>query len=213
MPGEPFDLTLPEALAEVFAIGFEWDYDDEADDAVGCDFEPYPAFEAPERTAWWFRLWTGNSEVTGEEFRFFGSTAAGDYAGFWLVRPGASLVEQPVVYIGSEGERGVIARDLGDLLWLFAAGLGPAEAFELHEGYPRISSEPRPSPSFHAIAQRYAPRPSSPSPARAATSGPPDALDALDPLACRDALDPARIVAAAQAQFPGFSDYIDSLCR
>ncbi|MFC7640991.1 SMI1/KNR4 family protein [Streptosporangium lutulentum] len=115
------DLALPAALAEVADVGFEWEWDEETDEAHGCDFEPYDRFEEPDRTAWWFRLWTGNQEVDGGEFRFFGTTGAGDYVGFWLVRPDAAITDQPVVYIGSEGECGVIAGDLGDLLWLFAA--------------------------------------------------------------------------------------------
>ncbi|GAB2938615.1 SMI1/KNR4 family protein [Nonomuraea fastidiosa] len=145
------DLALPDALAEVAGIGFEWEWDEEADEARGIDFEPYDRFEAPERTAWWLRLWTGNPEVDGREFRFFGTTGGGGYAGFWLVRPGAAVSEQPVVYLGSEGERGVIARDLGDLLWLFAAGLGPAEAF----GDPGCAAEP--NEGFRAIAEHHAP--------------------------------------------------------
>ncbi|MGC4955882.1 SMI1/KNR4 family protein [Actinomadura citrea] len=145
------DLALPPALAEVAAVGFEWEWDDETDEGRGCDFEPYDRFEDPARTAWWFRLWTGNPDADGGQFRFFGSTGAGDYAGFWLVRPGVPVVGQPVVYLGSEGDRGVIARDLGDLLWLFAAGLGPAEAFE----DPDPPEEP--NDAFLAIAERHAP--------------------------------------------------------
>jgi hypothetical protein len=147
----PYDLSLPEALAEVFSIGFDWEWDEESETARGCDFEPYEAFEAPVQTAWWFRLWTGNPEVDGSEFRFFGSTGAGDYAGFWLVRPGAPVIDQPIVYIGSEGQRGVVARDLGDLLWLFAAGYGPAEAVEDRGGILE------PNDAFRAIAERHAP--------------------------------------------------------
>lgn len=175
-----FGPPLPTALAEVFEIGFDWDYDEEADVATGADFELYEAFESSERTAWWFRLWTGNSTVDGAEFRFFGTTGCGDYTGFWLVRPDAPVIEQPVVQIGSEGERGVIARDLGDLLWLFAAGYGPAEA--LAPGATRQV----PNEAFRAIAERYAPG--------------------------RER-DGAEIVAAAQAEFPDFSEFIDSLCR
>jgi hypothetical protein len=180
MTATPDDLALPIALAEVLQIGFEWEWDEEADEARGCDFEPYERFEAPEKTAWWFRLWTGNDEVDGGQFRFFGSTGAGDYAGFWLVRDGAPITEQPVVYLGSEGERGVIARDLGDLLWLFAGGLGPQEAFT-DPGH-----EAEPNEAFQAIAERYAPGRGRPA---------------------------TEIVAAAQGEFPDFSDLIDSMCR
>ncbi|MFB4320470.1 SMI1/KNR4 family protein [Actinomadura sp. 21ATH] len=176
----PEGLALPPALAEVVEIGFEWEWDEETDEARGCDFEPYVSFEAPERTAWWFRLWTGNDEADGGEFRFFGSTGSGDYAGFWLVRPGAPITDQPVVYLGSEGERGLISRDLGDLLWLFADGFGPGEAF----ANPERRTEP--NAAFQAIAERYAPGRRRPA---------------------------AQIVAAAQAEFPHFSDLIDSMCR
>ncbi|MEV4158595.1 SMI1/KNR4 family protein [Nonomuraea dietziae] len=144
-------LALPAGLADVAKVGFEWEWDEEADEARGCDFELYERFEAPERTARWFRLWTGNEEVDGSQFRFFGATGAGDYAGFWLVRPGVSVTEQPVVYLGSEGECGVIARDLGDLLRLFADGFGPAEAFADPD------RETQPNEAFQAIAERYAP--------------------------------------------------------
>jgi hypothetical protein len=142
---------LPAALAEVFSIGFDWEWDEVTDTARGYDFEPYEAFEAPAQTAWWFRLWTGNPGVDGSEFRFFGSTGSGDYAGFWLVRPGSPVTDQPIVYIGSEGQRAVVARDLGDLLWLFAAGYGPGEAVEDH------ASSPEPNEAFRAIAERHAP--------------------------------------------------------
>jgi hypothetical protein len=148
---ETEDLALPTALAEVAEVGFEWEWDEETDETRGCDFELYDRFEPPDRTAWWFRLWTGNTDVDGGEFRFFGTTGAGDYAGFWLVRPGAPVIDQPVVQIGSEGEREVIARDLGDLLWLFAAGLGPAEA----SAAPESATEP--NEAFATIAERHAP--------------------------------------------------------
>jgi hypothetical protein len=147
----PEDLALPTALVEVAQVGFEWEWDEETDEAHGCDFELYDRFEEPDRTAWWFRLWTGNQEVDGSEFRFFGTTGAGDYTGFWLVRPDVAITDQPVVHIGSEGERGVIARDLSDLLWLFAAGLGPAEAFTDSD------SPAQPNEAFHTIAERHAP--------------------------------------------------------
>lgn len=145
------DLKLPDALAEALSIGFAWEWDEETDTARGCDFTLYEEFEAPDDTAWWFRLWTGNPEADGSEFRFFGTTGSGDYAGFWLVRPEAPITDQPVVYVGSEGQRSVIARDLADLLWLFAAGYGPAEAAKDGDGIQE------PNDDFRAIAERHAP--------------------------------------------------------
>ncbi|AQZ62677.1 hypothetical protein BKM31_15490 [[Actinomadura] parvosata subsp. kistnae] len=180
MSDTPDDLALPAALAEVAEIGFTYEWDEDSDEAVGCDFELYPRLEEPSRTAWWLRLWTGNPEADGSRFRFFGTTGAGDYTGFWLIRPGTPLTGQPVVHLGSEGDRGVIARDLGDLLWLFAAGLGPGEAFD----DPARPAEP--NDGFRAIAERHAPG---------------------------RRRDPARIVADARAEFPGFSGLIDAMCR
>ncbi|KAL2864092.1 uncharacterized protein BJX67DRAFT_228628 [Aspergillus lucknowensis] len=156
MPANSADLPLPVALLKVAEIGFELRWDDETDSASGCDFEVYEEFEAPDETAEWFRGWTGNSNVDGSQFRFFGSTGGGDYAGFWLVRPDAGIVKQPVVYIGSEGDVGVIARDLGDLLWLFANGSAPAEAFD------DPGRRTQPSEALRAIAEQYAPGKSRP---------------------------------------------------
>lgn len=135
MTNETEGLALPAAPAEGAEIGFEF----------------YDHFEEPAETAWWFRLWTRNPEADGRGFRFFGTTAAGDHAAFWLVHPDTPIHAQPVVFIGSEGDRGVIARDLGDLLWLFASGLGPAEAFL----DPEAPAEP--SGVFREIAERHAP--------------------------------------------------------
>jgi hypothetical protein len=85
-----------------------------------------------------------------------------------------------VVFIGSEGERAVLARNLGDLLWLLAAGFGPGEA------YRDPDAQPQPAEDFRAIAHRHAPAAEQPA---------------------------AQIVAAARAEFPHFSELIDSLCR
>lgn len=143
----PDDLALPAPLADLANIASVWEWDD----SRGCDFELYKTLEAPEQTAWWLRLWTGNDDVDGKQFRFFGTSAAGDYAGFWLARPDVPLTEQPVVYVGSEGERGVIARNVGDLLWIFANGSGPVEAFRDPEWETQHIEEVR------AIAERHAP--------------------------------------------------------
>ncbi|GAA2783899.1 SMI1/KNR4 family protein [Saccharopolyspora taberi] len=153
----PDDLALPPAFTELHEIGIPWVWDDDEDTLLyGCDFEFYPHFAAPDHTAWWFRMWTGNEEVDGSEFRFFGTSGAGDYAGFWLVRDDTPITGQPVVLLGSEGQIGVIARDLGALLWVFANGSGPVEALD-------DPDEKRPpNETFHAIAERYAPGQSRP---------------------------------------------------
>ncbi|GAA4585227.1 hypothetical protein GCM10023194_27320 [Planotetraspora phitsanulokensis] len=53
------------------------------------------------------------------------------------------------MFLGSEGELQVIARDLGDYLWLLANGVGPLETVD---GIHRV---PEPIPELLAVAQRH----------------------------------------------------------
>ncbi|MEU7277443.1 SMI1/KNR4 family protein [Streptomyces sp. NPDC045431] len=141
------DRQFPSALAAALAVGFDYA------DGDGVDFEPFEAFLCAEETTDWFRAWTGNGEVDGDHFRVFGQDGSGGYAAVWLVRPGRPLVEQPVVFLGSEGETGVVARDLGAFLWLLADGFGPWEA-----ATPYASDRgPRPHRELTAVAERWAP--------------------------------------------------------
>ncbi|NEA53833.1 SMI1/KNR4 family protein [Streptomyces sp. SID13666] len=141
------DRQVPAALAAALAVPFEYS------DGEGVDFEPFPAFLTGEDTTDWFRAWTGNPELSGDAFRVFGQDGSGGYAAFWLVRPGQPLVDQPVVFFGSEGETGVVARSLGDFLWLLAGGYGPCEAATDYE--PDWTAQP--NEAFAALAQRFAP--------------------------------------------------------
>ncbi|MBT3159715.1 SMI1/KNR4 family protein [Streptomyces sp. CHA1] len=168
---------FPAALAAALAGGFDYD------DGNGVDFEPFPEFLSARETAEWFRSWTGNQEVDGASFRVFGQDGTGGYAAFWLVREGRGLVEQPVVFMGSEGETGVIARDLADFLWLLAGGVGPWEAAA---GYGAEEEELRPDLARESVAERFAP-------------------------GRRRA--PAGVVADAGAEFPGFDEELTGLIR
>ncbi|MFI7339143.1 SMI1/KNR4 family protein [Streptomyces sp. NPDC050085] len=141
------DRQFPAALAAAMVSPFDYA------GGNGVDFEPFTAFLSAEETTDWFRAWTGNSELDGKGFRVFGQDGSGGYAAFWLVRQGARLADQPVVFLGSEGETGVIARDLGSFLWLLAAGFGPWEAATSYEpGW-----TPRQNHDLTAIAERFAP--------------------------------------------------------
>ncbi|MEY9858091.1 hypothetical protein ABH935_003704 [Catenulispora sp. GAS73] len=158
------DLALPAALAAIAAIGFPLEADedeqgdderderdeDEAPEHPPVDFEPFEEFLDSEDTADWFQGWTGNPEADADQFRVFGQTADGGYAAFWLVREDAPLAEQPIVFLGSEGETGVVACDLPSFLWLVADGSGPYEAVE----HPTRRSNPH--PEFTAIAEKHA---------------------------------------------------------
>lgn len=125
-----------------------------ADGKTGVDFEPFPAFLSADETTDWFQAWTGNSELDGSGFRVFGQDGTGGYAAFWLIRPGRALAEQPVVFLGSEGETGVVARDLGDFLWLLADGFGPWEAATSYEPEWKAHA----NPGLAAIAEGFAPQ-------------------------------------------------------
>lgn len=138
---------LPTPLTEAHAVDFDYR------GGGGVDFEPYPDFLDATETAEWWRSWTGNAELDGSEFRVFGQDGTGGNAAFWLVRRGEPLEQQPVVFLGSEGETGVVAQNLWAYLWLLADGFGPWEATE----YPDHEHEPRVDARLTEIAQRWAP--------------------------------------------------------
>ncbi|QIQ02096.1 SMI1/KNR4 family protein [Streptomyces liangshanensis] len=150
----------------------------------GVDFEPFTTFLTADETTDWFRAWTGNRELSGDEFRVFGQDGTGGYAAFWLVRPDQPLTEQPVVFLGSEGETGVVARDLGAFLWLLAAGVGPWEAATSHD--PEPGWTPHPNRDLTAIAAQFAPD------HRASA---------------------AAVIEQATGEFPDFDDTLMNLCR
>jgi hypothetical protein len=114
--------ALPPRLAQLHKLKFDYA------DGNGIDFEPYPAFLSEEETQSWFRAWTGNPKADGRRLLVFGQDGTGGYAAFW-VQPGCDdILGQPVVFLGSEGELGVVASDFDDYLWLLAGNHGPVEA-------------------------------------------------------------------------------------
>ncbi len=144
------DRRLPPALADVARVAFDYD------DGEGIDFEPYAAFDSAEETTGWLRQWTGNPELDGAAYRVFGQDGTGGLAAVWYARPGRPLAEQPVVFMGSEGECGVVAGNLSDFLWVLADGTGPLEAVLYDE------HGARPDPALTALAERHATTPRRP---------------------------------------------------
>ncbi|WP_405972564.1 SMI1/KNR4 family protein [Streptomyces sp. NBC_00988] len=176
MPND--DREFPAPLAAAMAVRLDLVGED------GVDFEPFEAFLPAGETTDWFRAWTGNGEVDGDGFRVFGQDGTGGYAAFWLVRAGRALVEQPVVFLGSEGETGIVARDLGAFLWVLADGFGPWEAAVSYE--PEPDWIPRPHRELTAVAEQFAPH-------RRATA--------------------AVVIEQATREFPDFDDIIMKLVR
>lgn len=135
---------FPELLAQLHTI--EIDYND----GEGIDFEPYDTFYDKSDTAEWIKAWTGNNELDGSQYLIFGQDGTGGYAAFWLVKESKDMLEQPIVFFGSEGELGVVACNFYEYLWLFANGIGPYEAV----AYPG-SQESRNEP-FYTFAEKHA---------------------------------------------------------
>ena len=140
---KPASRDFPERLAALHAVPFS--YDD------GIDFEPYEEFMSPDESKSWIQAWTGNKELTADEYRIFGQDGTGGYAMFWLVRPDADVLEQPIVFFGSEGELGVVARNFDDYAWLLAHGAGPLEVVS----YGGETSKPH--AGFTTFAEKHAP--------------------------------------------------------
>jgi hypothetical protein len=136
------DRALPVALEEAHACQFSEDHD-------GHDFQPDDEFAWSGEIAEWWRRWTGDPAAGIPPFRVFGRDGSGGLAAFWIRDAGTALETQPVVFLGSEGELKVIARDLGDYLWLLANGVGPLETVD---GIHRVHA---PIPELVAIARRH----------------------------------------------------------
>jgi hypothetical protein len=121
-PFMPDELPMPELIRAANCLPYDYA------DGAGIDYEPFDAFLSPADTEYWLRAWTGNSAADASNFSVFGQDGSGGFVAVWKVRMNADLLQQPVVFLGSEGERAVIASNFHDYLWLLAAGLGPSEA-------------------------------------------------------------------------------------
>jgi hypothetical protein len=136
------DRALPAVVEAAHASGFVGDHD-------GHDFQPDDMFMWSGETTEWWRHWTSDPAASVPPFRVFGRDGSGGLAVFWIRTPGDAIETHPIVFLGSEGEVQVIARDLRDYLWLLANGVGPLETVD---GLHRV---PEPVPELVAIAQRY----------------------------------------------------------
>jgi len=136
------DHRFPSLLAKLNSL--EYDYAD----GDGIDFEPYSEFLDSEETQIWFRAWTGNNLADGTRFRVFGQDGTGGYAAFWIADSDKPILEQPIVFLGSEGEKGIVASSFDSYLWVLASGLGPFEAIT------DSNSKRNPNDQFLAFAEQ-----------------------------------------------------------
>jgi hypothetical protein len=114
--------VMPELLRALLALDFDYA------DGEGIDFEPFETFLSASETSRWFQAWTGNQDANAADFLVFGQDGTGGYAVIWNVRKDGQLLDQPVAFLGAEGQTGVVASTVYEFLWLLAGGLGPFEA-------------------------------------------------------------------------------------
>ena len=138
---------MPKLMRELHQLEFDYA------DGQGIDFEPYHDFLSPEETSGWFRAWTGNEMADASQYLVFGQDGTGGYAAIWRIRDEQDLLEQPIVFFGSEGELGIVAQNFTDYLWLLAGGHSPYEAVA------DPSDEQSPQPAFTEFARLHAATP------------------------------------------------------
>lgn len=136
--------ALPELLSQVNQLPYEYA------DGDGIEFEPYDSFLSADNMSHWFKAWTGNPYADASRFRVLGQDGTGGYVAFSTVRSTSYLLAQPIVFMGSEGETAILARNFYDYLWLLAEELGPCEATS-YPDVPRISQ-----PELEAFALKNA---------------------------------------------------------
>ena len=169
--------SMPPLMKELHELEFNYANGD------GFDFEPFLEFLSEAETRDWIHAWTGNRDIDGNEFYVFGQDGTGGYAAFWNARERASVLDQPNVFLGSEGAAGVLARNFAEYLWLLADGVGPCEAIE----------QPNRAPAPEAVTRefrRFAE-------AHAGTT--------------RRTV--AEVLNADQHEFPDFTAHIAAMCR
>ncbi|WEV50131.1 SMI1/KNR4 family protein (plasmid) [Acinetobacter sp. ESL0695] len=122
---------FPKLLNKLHQLDFDYAHGD------GIDFEPYQNFMSKSEASQWLKSWTGNNQADAASLLIFGQDGTGGYAAFWMVNLDKEILDQPIVFLGSEGEIGVVAKDFNDYLWLLAQNHGPLESIE----YPKDTSK------------------------------------------------------------------------
>lgn len=138
--------VLPPALQDLAKVDRLWDVEE------GVDLELYRHLPTPAEAADQLRRLTGTAAAEPVPFRFFGEDGTGSQYCFWLMRTDAPLEEQPVAFFGSEGELGVLAKDLPDFLLLLSRRISVFDVIEKAKKFAE-----RPMPEIRAVAERHFP--------------------------------------------------------
>lgn len=126
---------FPDLLKKLHQLDFDYA------DGNGIDFEPYQNFISPREANEWLKAWTGNKQADASALFVFGQDGTGGYAAFWIINEDKDILDQPIVFLGSEGEIGVVAKDFNDYLWLLSQNHGPFESIEYPEDTSKINND------------------------------------------------------------------------
>jgi hypothetical protein len=143
---ERAEWVMPTALTDLLAL--DGDYGE-------LEFEMFARFEEPQETAEWLRLWSGEATVPSARLRVFAQDFTGGKVALWRSATERPLAEDPVVFFGSEGACGVVAKDLADFFVLFAGGVGPMEVVE--QGVQELSGDVLPLSKVKALVATHFP--------------------------------------------------------
>ena len=116
------NLIFPNLLQQANALDYDYK------DGNGIDFEPYTEFLSQDDVTTWLKAWTGNKTVEFDELYVFGQDGTGGYAAIWIADRSKDFLNNPIIFLGSEGELGIVASNFYDYLWVLASGHGPSEA-------------------------------------------------------------------------------------
>lgn len=142
-PSDP----LPIALQDLGKVDQLWDVEE------GVDLELDSGLSTLQEAAQELQSWLGTAPAVVVPIRWFGQDRSGGRYGLWILHAEAALEAQPVVFFGSEGEHGVIARDLADFLVLLSRGISVLDVIEKTKKF-----DVRPMPAIRVVAQRHAPQ-------------------------------------------------------
>ncbi len=116
------DTAFAAPLRELHKLAIENEYENVED----MDFEPYSEFLPKEQALEFFRLWTDHKKTEPHALHIFGQDGSGGFVMFWSRNDGEDILQQPVVFLGSEGEKRVIAQRLRGLCLALGARFRPA---------------------------------------------------------------------------------------
>eukprot|EP01117_Protostelium_nocturnum_P020821 TRINITY_DN9605_c0_g1_i1.p1 TRINITY_DN9605_c0_g1~~TRINITY_DN9605_c0_g1_i1.p1 ORF type:complete len:229 (+),score=92.25 TRINITY_DN9605_c0_g1_i1:28-714(+) len=110
------DLVMPKAIRGLRDVEFD-----------PIEFEVFEEFLSAKGKKDWVVGWLSNHDYDASELKMFGQDIDGGMAAIWMIRAGKDVLDQPVVFFGSDGDS-VVASNFSDFLWLLAQGEGPYEA-------------------------------------------------------------------------------------